>query len=84
MENLNLHIGWNGVEIKRNKIFKDIKNKSHMYFIFDLLGFVPEDKSSNSATTIYSSKIMCSRERKFIWCSFHPEKSDKTGQKTRE
>ena len=51
------HIGWNEIEIKKeSKIFKDIKNKSHMYFVHSY-EFIPEDKSVISATTNYSSKI---------------------------
>ena len=74
------HIGWNEIEIqKESKIFKDIKNKSHMYFVHSY-EFVPEDKSVISATTDYSSKIVCSIERENLFgTQFHPEKSDKTG-----
>ena len=76
------HIGWNEIEIqKESKIFKDIKNKSHMYFVHSY-EFIPEDKSVISATTEYSSKIVCSVERDNIFgTQFHPEKSDKTGLK---
>ena len=76
------HIGWNEIEIqKESKIFKDIKNKSHMYFVHSD-EFIPEDKSVISATTDYSSKIVCSIERDNLFgTQFHPEKSDKTGLK---
>ena len=76
------HIGWNEIEIqKESKIFKDIKNKSHMYFVHSY-EFIPEDKSVISATTEYSSKIVCSIERYNLFgTQFHPEKSDKTGLK---
>ena len=76
------HIGWNEIEIqKESKIFKDIKNKSHMYFVHSY-EFVPEDKSVISATTDYSSKIVCAVERENLFgTQFHPEKSDKTGLK---
>jgi len=76
------HIGWNEIEIqKESKIFKDIKNKSHMYFVHSY-EFIPEDKSVISATTDYSSKIVCSVERdNLIGTQFHPEKSDKIGLK---
>ena len=76
------HIGWNEIEIqKESKIFKDIKNKSHMYFVHSY-EFVPEDKSVISATTDYSSKIVCSIERNNLFgTQFHPEKSDKKGLK---
>ena len=66
---------------KKSKIFKDIKNKSHMYFVHSY-EFIPEDKSVISATTDYSSKIVCSIERHNLFgTQFHPEKSDKTGLK---
>ena len=74
------HIGWNEIEIKKeSKIFKNIKNKSHMYFVHSY-EFVPEDKSVILATTDYSSKIVCTVERENLFgTQFHPEKSDKTG-----
>ena len=76
------HIGWNEIEIqKESKIFKDKKNKSHMYFVHSY-EFIPEDKSVISATTEYSSKIVCSVERDNLFgTQFHPEKSDKAGLK---
>ena len=53
------HIGWNEIEIqKESKIFKDIKNRSHVYFVHSY-EFVPQDRSVISATTDYSSKIVC-------------------------
>ena len=74
------HIGWNEINIiKDSKIFKNIKNNSHMYFVHSY-EFVPEDKSVISATTDYSSNIVCSVEKENIFgTQFHPEKSDKTG-----
>ncbi|MDC1143380.1 imidazole glycerol phosphate synthase subunit HisH [Candidatus Pelagibacter sp.] len=76
------HIGWNELNIvKNNQIFKDIKNKSHMYFVHSY-EFIPEDKSVVSATTNYSSNIVCSIEKENIFgTQFHPEKSDKEGLK---
>ncbi|MGA0052781.1 MAG: imidazole glycerol phosphate synthase subunit HisH [Pelagibacteraceae bacterium] len=76
------HIGWNEIEIvKQSKIFKDITNKSHMYFVHSY-EFIPNDKSVISATTDYSSKIVCSVERDNLFgTQFHPEKSDKIGLK---
>jgi len=74
------HIGWNEIEIqKESKIFKDIKNKSHMYFVHSY-EFIPEDKSVISAITNYSSKIVCSVDKDNLFgTQFHPEKSDKIG-----
>ena len=76
------HIGWNEINImKDSKIFKDIEDKSHMYFVHSY-EFVPKDKSVISATTDYSSNIVCSVEKENIFgTQFHPEKSDKTGLK---
>ena len=76
------HIGWNELNIVKNsQIFKDIKNKSHMYFVHSY-EFIPEDKNVISATTNYSSNIVCSVEKENIFgTQFHPEKSDKNGLK---
>ena len=76
------HIGWNEIEIqKESKIFNDIQNKSHMYFVHSY-EFIPEDKSVVSATTDYSAKIVCAVEKENLFgTQFHPEKSDKTGLK---
>ena len=76
------HIGWNEINIvKDSKIFKDIENNSHMYFVHSY-EFIPEDKNVITATTDYSSKIVCSVEKENIFgTQFHPEKSDKIGLK---
>ena len=76
------HIGWNQINIiKDSKIFKDIENNSHMYFVHSY-EFIPDDKNVISSTTDYSSKIVCSVEKENIFgTQFHPEKSDKLGLK---
>ncbi len=76
------HIGWNEINIvKDSKIFKDIENNSHMYFVHSY-EFVPNDKKVISATTNYSTKVVCSVEKENIFgTQFHPEKSDKFGLK---
>ena len=76
------HIGWNQINIvKDSKIFKDIENNSHMYFVHSY-EFVPEDKNVISSTTDYSSNIVGSVEKENIFgTQFHPEKSDKIGLK---
>ena len=76
------HIGWNQLNIHKNsKILKDIENNSHMYFVHSY-EFIPQDKSIISATTDYSSNIVCSIEKENIFgTQFHPEKSDKIGLK---
>ena len=74
------HIGWNQINIvKDSKIFKNIKNNSHMYFVHSY-EFIPDDKSVIVATTDYCSNIVCSIEKENIFgTQFHPEKSDKVG-----
>ena len=76
------HIGWNQINIlKESRIFKDIENNSHMYFVHSY-EFIPVDKSVISATTNYASNIVCSVEKENIFgTQFHPEKSDKIGLK---
>jgi len=76
------HIGWNQINIlKDSKIFKDIENNSHMYFVHSY-EFVPNDKKVISATTDYSSSIVCCVEKENIFgTQFHPEKSDRIGLK---
>ena len=76
------HIGWNQIDIvKKSKILKDIENNSHMYFVHSY-EFIPEDKNIISATTDYSSNIVCSIEKENIFgTQFHPEKRDKMGLK---
>jgi imidazole glycerol-phosphate synthase subunit HisH len=74
------HIGWNEINIvKDSKIFKDIENKSHMYFVHSY-ELIPEDKNVITTTTDYSTNIICSVEKDNIFgTQFHPEKSDKLG-----
>ena len=76
------HIGWNQLNIiKDSQIFKGIENNSHMYFVHSY-EFIPEEKSVVSATTDYSTNIVCSVEKENIYgTQFHPEKSDNAGLK---
>ena len=76
------HIGWNEINITNDsKIFKEIENNSHMYFVHSY-EFVPADKSVISATTDYSTNVVCAAEKENIFgTQFHPEKSDKIGLK---
>ena len=76
------HIGWNQIDIvKDSKIFNEIENNSHMYFVHSY-EFIPQDKNVISATTDYSSSIVCSVEKENIFgTQFHPEKSDMEGLK---
>ena len=76
------HIGWNQINIvKESKIFNDVENNSHMYFVHSY-EFIPEDKNIITATTDYSTNVVCSVEKENIFgTQFHPEKSDKLGLK---
>ena len=76
------HIGWNQINILKNsKIFKEVENNSHMYFVHSY-EFIPKDNRVISATTDYSTKVVCSVEKENLFgTQFHPEKSDKTGLK---
>ena len=76
------HIGWNQINIlKDSKIFKDIENNSHMYFVHSY-EFIQKDKNVISATTDYSTNIVCSAEKDNLFgTQFHHEKSDKIGLK---
>ena len=76
------HIGWNQINIVKNsKIFEDIENNSHMYFVHSY-EFIPNDKNVISATIDYSTNIVCSAEKENLFgTQFHPEKSDKIGLK---
>ena len=76
------HIGWNQIDIiKESKLFRNIENNSHMYFVHSY-EFIPVDKNVVSSTTDYSTKVVCSVEKGNIFgTQFHPEKSDKIGLK---
>ena len=76
------HIGWNEINIvKESKIFKNLHKNSHMYFVHSY-EFIPDDKNVISATTDYSTNIVCAVEKENIFgTQFHPEKSDKLGLK---
>jgi imidazole glycerol-phosphate synthase subunit HisH len=76
------HIGWNEINIvKESKIFKNLDKNPHMYFVHSY-EFIPDDKSVISATTDYSTNIVCAVEKENIFgTQFHPEKSDKLGLK---
>ena len=76
------HIGWNQINItKESKLFRNIQNNSHVYFVHSY-EFIPVDKNVISATTDYSTKVVCSVEKENLFgTQFHPEKSDKIGLK---
>ena len=72
-------VGTKLILLKKVRFLRDIENNSHMYFVHSY-EFIPEDKNVISATTDYSSNIVCSVEKENIFgTQFHPEKSDKIG-----
>ena len=74
------HMGWNELKIKNNsKVFKDITDEDHAYFIHSY-EFIPEDKKNVSITTNYGKDVMAAVSLGNIYGSqFHPEKSQNTG-----
>ena len=76
------HIGWNELSFTSNsKLFKDIKEKSHVYFVHSYK-FMPDDKKFISSKINYSEEIVASVEKENLFgTQFHPEKSDFVGLK---
>jgi len=76
------HIGWNELSFTSNsKLFKDIKEKSHVYFVHSYK-FIPDDKKFISSKINYSEEIVASVEKENLFgTQFHPEKSDSVGLK---
>ena len=74
------HMGWNELDIKKNsKVFKNIDNKSHAYFIHSY-EFLPEDKALVSISVNYGKDMVAAVCHENIFGSqFHPEKSQETG-----
>ena len=74
------HMGWNELKIENvSKVFKDVNNKNHAYFIHSY-EFIPEDKKNVSLTTNYGKDVMAAVSLDNIYGSqFHPEKSQNTG-----
>ena len=79
------HIGWNELSFNSDsKLFKGIKEKSHVYFVHSYK-FIPDDEKFISSRTNYSEEIVASVEKENIFgTQFHPEKSDIIGLKVIE
>ena len=75
-------MGWNELKIENDsKVFKDVNNKDHAYFIHSY-EFTPKDKKNVSLTTNYGEDIIAAVSSENIFGSqFHPEKSQNTGIK---
>ena len=76
------HMGWNELKIENfSKVFKDVTNNNHAYFIHSY-EFIPNDKKTVSITTDYGKEVIAAVSFENIYGSqFHPEKSQKTGIK---
>jgi imidazole glycerol-phosphate synthase subunit HisH len=76
------HIGWNELSFTSNsKLLRDIKEKSHVYFVHSYK-FVPDNEDCISSKTNYSEEIVASVEKDNLFgTQFHPEKSDSVGLK---
>ena len=76
------HMGWNEISIKKkSNLFKNINDKSHMYFVHSF-EFLPNEEQYVTSTINYSKEIVSSLEKNNIFgTQFHPEKSDKDGLK---
>jgi len=76
------HIGWNEIALSTNsKLFKDLGEKPHVYFVHSYK-FTPDDKNFISSKTNYSEEIVASVEKDNLFgTQFHPEKSDTVGLK---
>ena len=76
------HMGWNELKIENNsKVFKNVNNKDHAYFIHSY-EFKPKDTKNVSITTHYGKDVIAAVSSENIFGSqFHPEKSQNTGIK---
>ena len=76
------HMGWNELKVENiSKVFKDVSNKNHAYFIHSY-EFIPNDKKTISITTDYGKDVIAAVSFENIYGSqFHPEKSQNTGIK---
>jgi glutamine amidotransferase len=74
------HMGWNELKVENSsKVFKDVINKNHAYFIHSY-EFIPKDKKTISITTDYGKDVIAAVSSGNIFGSqFHPEKSQNTG-----
>ena len=74
------HMGWNELKVENSsKVFKDVIDKNHAYFIHSY-EFIPHEKKTISITTDYGKDVIAAVSSGNIFGSqFHPEKSQDTG-----
>ena len=76
------HIGWNNLTYpNKGRLFKDIPEKSFVYFVHSYY-LQAEDPAVVTAATEYGVEIHASVEKGNVFaCQFHPEKSSSVGMK---
>ena len=76
------HIGWNNVRIKKaSRLFEGLDQETDFYFVHNYRLAV-NDHDWISATVNYGEEIVCAIDNGNIFATqFHPEKSQKQGQK---
>jgi len=82
-KNLKLpHMGWNNFKItKREKIFDEIEQDCHFYFVHSY-EFLPKDQNAIYGTVHYEKDIIsCIGKENIFGTQFHPEKSKESGVK---
>ena len=73
------HMGWNKIEINKNKLLKNIKNYTRFYFCHSYY-YSPENSEYSIAETSYGIKFCAAFNYKNIYgVQFHPEKSLNNG-----
>ena len=75
------HMGWNSIEILKNRLFQGIKNNSRFYFVHSYY-FENEYTVDSIARTDYGIQFTSAINKENIYgVQFHPEKSHQNGQK---
>ena len=75
------HIGWNEIEIENNsKVFKDVKNKNHMYFVHSY-EFIPKDKKCFYNNKLFIKDVMFCISKNIYGNTISPREKSKTGLK---
>jgi len=78
-ENKVPHMGWNTVANLKGSLFKDIPNKSYVYFVHS---YFAEMTDSTVASTDYIVNFASALQKdNFFALQFHPEKSGPIGEK---
>ncbi len=75
------HMGWNNIKINNSKLFKDIKDGEHLYFVHSYQ-VICSDNKDIAATVEYGGEITAAvTKNNIMGVQFHPEKSQDAGLK---